>query len=188
MSKSITIVPRGLDRVIGSLKSFPANLKKEMDLELSQAAQEVATLATRNAPADEAKLRQSIQDNKVGNHYEVTVGAAYAPFMEFGTKKLFQSTRGFENYAREFKGKQVAGPAGNLFDAILGWVKRKKIKFPAKTKGRKKYISPEDTAFIISRSIATKGVHPHPFLFPAFVKVRRELVGRLTDIIRRAFK
>jgi hypothetical protein len=188
MSKSITIVPMRLERVINSIKSFPANLKKEMNLELSAAAQEVVTLAARNAPADEAKLRQSIKDRKVGNQYEVAVGASYGPFMEFGTKKKFHATRGFENYAREFKGKQIAGPGGNLFDAILGWVKRKKIKFQNKGKGKRKYMSPEDTAFIIARSIAREGVTPHPFLFPAFSKVRRELVGRLTQIIRRAFK
>lgn len=187
MSKSITIVPRKLTSVINSLKSFPDNLKKEMHLEMSQAAQEVTTLATRSAPADEAKLRQSIKDRKVGNTYEVAVGSSYGPFMEFGTKKRSQATRGFENYAREFKGKAVAGPGGNLFDAILGWVKRKKIKFASKTKGRK-YMKPEQTAFIIARSIARHGVKPHPFLFPAFVKVRRQLVGNLTDIIRRAFK
>jgi hypothetical protein len=157
-----------------------------MDLELQQAAQEVATLAARNAPADEAKLRQSIQDSKVGKDYQVTVGAAYAPFMEFGTKKNFQATRGFENYARQFKGKQVAGPGGNLFDAILGWVKRKKIKFTAKTKGKRKYMSPEDTAFIIARSIAKRGTAASLFI-PCFCKSKKRTRRTINQYYQEGF-
>jgi hypothetical protein len=188
MGKSITIVPIGLTRVINNLKSFPANLKKEVDLEMSDAAREVAVLAARNAPADESKLRNSIQDRKINNGYEVAVGASHGVFMETGTKKKFSPTRGFENYFRQFKGKPVAGPGGNLFDAILGWVKRKKIKFANKGKGKRKYMTPEQTAMLISRKIAREGVSPHPYLFPAYVKVRRELVGNIINAIRRAFK
>jgi hypothetical protein len=207
MAGYIKITPVGLEKVLNGLRSLPAEIKKEIDHELEASAAEVKELAVRNLRSqkaiDESRLWQSINDNKVGNNYEVSVGANYGPFVEFGTKRRAKPTRGFESYAQQFKGRTVSGPQGSLDEAILGWVKRKKIRFEKaayadtnyKT-GRKRkvksmkqrYLTPEQTAFIIARHISFHGIKPHPFLFPAFVQVRRNLVPKMISAIRRAFR
>lgn len=191
MSKSITIVSKGLREVIRNLKEFPEEARKEIDLEMAAAANEVRNGAIRKVPVDEAGIKQSIALAKVGGNYEVSVGKSYAPYVEFGTKKRFKPTRGFETYAQQFKGKSVAASAGSLEDAILGWVKRKKIKFEKEGKskaGKSRYLTAEQTAFIIARFISFHGVKAHPFLFPEFARVRREVTQRLVEAIRRAFR
>jgi HK97 gp10 family phage protein len=192
MSRSVTITTIGLNKIIKSLNSFPDNLKQEVNMEFAAAADEVKAMAQRNLSSsktvDEGRLKNAISSGKVGENYEVAVGVTYAPFVEFGTKKRFQATRGFENYAKQFKGK-AGGNIGSLDEAILGWVKRKRIKFEkAKSKtGKTRFLTPEQTAFIIARFISFHGTRPHPYLFPAFVKVRRELTKNIIAAIRRAF-
>lgn len=188
MSRSVTIVAKGLQNVIRNLKGFPDEFKKQIDEEMSLAAGEVRKGAIRKVPVDESGIKQSIALSKVGNNYEVSVGKHYAPYVEFGTKKRFKPTRGFENYAQQFKGGSAQASGQSLDDAILGWVKRKRIKFEkAAGKSKRKYLTDEQTAFVIARFISFHGVKAHPFLFPEFARVRRELATRIVDVIRRAF-
>jgi HK97 gp10 family phage protein len=190
MTNSVTITTKGLNKILTSLKKFPAELKSEVNMEFAEAAKDVRREAVKNAPADEAGLRLSIQTQQVGNNHEVTVGKAYGPFVEFGTKRRFRATPGFESYAQQFKGKKIPS-AGTLDDAILAWVKRKRIKFEKEGKsktGGTRYLTPEQTAFVIARHISFHGIRPHPYLFPAFVRVRRELTKKITQAIRRSFE
>jgi hypothetical protein len=207
MSRSLTITPVGLNRIVQQLRKFPSELAREVNTEFQAAATDVEQMAKRNLATnksvDEGRLLNAIHSGRVGENWEVGVGVSYAPFVEFGTKKRFQPTRGFENYAKQFKGARVGGIGGSLDEAILGWVKRKKIRFEKAAyadknyrtgRSRKvstmkqRYLTPEQTAFIIARFISFHGVKAHPYLFPAFVKVRRDITPKIVDAVRRAFR
>lgn len=201
MARSISITTPGLTKILSKLNSFPRDLQIEINAEMGVAALELARMAKSNAPADEGSLRMAINTKKENNSWEVAVQKAHAPYMEFGTKRRFRPTRGFERYAAQFKGNRGAS-SGSLDGAILGWVKRNKIRFEkagqqsvigAKKKSRvpalkTRFLTPEQTAFIIARFISFHGVKPHPFLFPAFIQVRRNMTERMVHAIRRAFK
>jgi hypothetical protein len=203
MAKTFSITTVGLSRILKSLQSFPKDLQWEVNAEMAVSASNVEREAIRKAPTDEAGIRLSIYSRQSsGKSWEVGVQKNYAPYVEFGTKRRFKAPKGFESYARQFKGKRVDGPSGDLDEAILGWVKRKRIRFEKAGQqsiigGKKKraipklktrYLTYEQTAFIIARHISFHGIKPQPFLFPAVIEERRKLGPRITKAIRRAFR
>ena len=74
-------------------------------------AQELATNATRHAPIDTGKLRQSIAVTRLGpRRYSVGPNVRYAAYQEFGTGRYAAQTvpqlpRSWQNLARKYKGR-----------------------------------------------------------------------------------
>lgn len=186
-----TIRIEGLDKVLKGLKNYSETKQKNIDLIFKEGANKIRNKALRLVPVDEGKTKQSILPvKKVKEGYEVVVQSEYAPFVEFGTKKNFNVDSEFSSFAAQFKGGTTGG--GDLDTAILEWVKRKGIKFEkAESSGKRKqrttrsrYLTAEQTAFIIARFISFHGSKPHPFLLPPFVEVREEMIDQIINELK----
>lgn len=190
MAKTITLT--GADKVMKAISNYSEEKKKNIDELLKDGARRIEGKAIRAAPVNFGQLKRSIKYQKTDEGYEVTAGSDYAVYVETGTKQNFQVDSEFAAYVSQFKGK--TGQTG-LYEAILAWVKAKGIKFEkAQSEGKKqrqpatvrtRYLTAEQTAFIIAQFIAFHGIKPQPYLLPAFVEVRKELINEITKELRR---
>lgn len=144
-----------------------------MELILEQNAQEAATYAKQLAPIHDGHLRNNIrvQDEPSLTHgsmvaKSVVADTEYAPYVEFGTKSRANPSPEWNSYAREFQGK--TGWRQGAYESIMAW-------------GLKKGFE-RSHAFAIFLSIMRYGIHPHPFMYPAFKRQRRRLVADLKRI------
>jgi hypothetical protein len=184
----------GLDDAIRRLQTYPDRVQKQLKGELKLAAEEVRKLAIKDAPGDQGRLRQSITVSDQGGLTNTTTASVpYAAFQEWGTKKYVSVPTELSAYAATFKGKSVGSGGVKLDEAILAWVKRKKIAgtYSVKTQrrtGGKARREQEDkqVAFLIARKIARDGIRAHPFFFKNVFLVRDKLGKRVPDILRKA--
>lgn len=185
--RTITLV--GADKVMKGIKDFSIQKQKRVEEIIEDGARRIEAMAIRAAPVNDGQLRRSISKNKVKEGFEIVAQTDYAVYVETGTKKNFDVDPEFAAYVAQFKGQ--TGEKG-LDEAILEWVKAKGIKFeraPRETKKqtrtvRSRYLTDEQTAFIIARFIAFHGIKPHPYLLPSFVKVRKEMIEEIIKELR----
>lgn len=184
---------RGLERVIGLLGTLPRRIQAELVQEFDAATEEVRASAVKDAPSNIGRLRNAIVINKekAGMSQTVSVQTDYGAVMEWGSKKKVRVPGVLTAYAAQFKGAKIGTGDGKLREAIEKWVKRKGIG-AKRTKGGKISKSKDSqraqkqAAFLIARSIYTKGVTPHPFFFKHVFRVRKKLEQRLNKIIDNA--
>lgn len=189
--KGFHIQVTGLDQAIQRLSTYPDRVQKQLKGELKLSAEEVRKLSVKDAPGDQGKLRQSIVvGDQGGLTNTTTVNIPYGAFQEWGTKKYVSVPTELSAYAATFKGKGLATGTIGLDEAILAWVKRKKISgtYSTKTKrrtGSKSNREAEDkqVAFLIARKIARDGIRPRPFFFKNVFIVRDKLGKRATQIL-----
>lgn len=193
MAKGIYMTGIGFNKVIRNFQKLPGNILQETNRIFEVARDEIHREAVIKAPAEEGGLRLSITKGKEGGNYTVTVQKRYGAYLEFGTKKKFKATPGFESYARRFHGP--TGIKGNPIDALQGWVKRKGLAGTYSRKTRKRTGKVADRAkqdrqlaFIIWRKIRVEGIKPQPYLLPAFVRVRRRVVPEVVNAIKKGMK
>lgn len=165
----------GLDAAIKNVGNKIAKYEKEIQDELNVWALETATLAKQLAPVNEGQLRGAINASFDGKlKASVTVAVNYAAYIEFGTKKYAASYIGslptdWKTFAANFKG------GGGTFEQFLmnitRWVKQKGI--------------PEDAAYPIAIKILREGIKPQPYLYPAFVKTKPELIKNIKAVLER---
>ncbi len=165
------------------------DLENGLDSVFTTAALEIAATAKRMAPKDEGTIAQSITANTATKmQKEINVNAPYAAYVEFGTGKYaaaYVSTLPAEwkDYAANFRGKGGGGDFDQFLERIYQWVKRKQIgvtydiKTHRKTKVGKQTAETtmRATAYFIAIRILQNGIHPHPYLFPAFEQHRKQL-------------
>jgi HK97 gp10 family phage protein len=185
----IKIDLKGFDTTISNINKIAKDTEFKVKEALVDFGTKVETQAKRDAPADEGKLRNSINATypKNGLSVEVTVAADYAAYMEFGTRKFaaqYVATlpQDWQAYAATFK-----GGGGGTFDqfvlAMMEWVKRKglrldnnkmyeqsdsftltgKLRKDKKIGGRKKKTileGQQQLAYIIAKKIMIEGVRP----------------------------
>lgn len=137
-------------------------------------AQECATNAKKMAPIHDGDLRESIYvtEPAEGNKgYEITryvvVGADHGPYVEFGTKARANPPAEWESFALQFRGPSNRKGA---YDRIMKWAMRKGLK-----KGH---------AFNVFMKIMRYGMHPQPFLYPAFTKQKKQLMADLRSALK----
>lgn len=182
----------GLDEAIRRLQTYPDRVQKQLKGELKLSAEEVRKLAIKDAPGDQGKLRQSIVvSDQGGLTNTTTANVPYAAFQEWGTKKFVSVPTELSAYAATFKGKSAGAGTIKLDEAILAWVKRKKISgtYSVKTKRRtggakQKDREDKQLAFLIARKIARDGIHAHPFFFKNVFLVRDKLGKRAGAILK----
>jgi HK97 gp10 family phage protein len=162
----------GADRIQRALAKF-GQRGAEITADVIQAtAMQVNTEAKQQAPANYGKLRQSIINN-VSDHglrVAIEVGVKYGAFVEFGTGVYVQVPAELQQEALKFKGMKT-GSFSDFLKTIEDWCKRKGIS--------------EDAAYPIAMSILKKGVKPQPYLYPAYVKYRKEIKPRLEKALNR---
>jgi HK97 gp10 family phage protein len=203
--KGYYIETDGLQKVIRTLKNYSKEVEVKTDAEIGSTAQKIETLAAQAAPKDQGFLTGNIKATREAKmQWEVAAQSYYAPYLEFGTKKLVQVPPGLEQYAAQFKGPRAGGGTFKDFVRnIYEWMKRNGIKGngadqtviksgPNKGKTRVKKVDQDiaDIAFAyaIARKILTKGLEPKPFLFPAYFQETEKLKKRLAEILKATIK
>lgn len=189
--KGFHIQVQGLDEAIRRLKQYPVNVQKQIKGELKLSAEEVRKLAIKDAPGDQGKLRQSVIVKDTGGlSNTVNVNIPYGAYQEWGTKGNTSVPTELSAYAATFKGKGSAAGLVKFDEAILAWVKRKKIAgtYSVKTKRRtggkdRKEAQDKQLAFVIGRKILKEGIKPHPFFFKNVFLVRQKLQKRIPKVL-----
>lgn len=98
----------GLKGLVKSLENIKKEVKEKVDHELEAASKRIVASAQANVPSKTGALRNSIKWRKIGDlRYEIVAEEHYAPYVEFGTGRLVVVPKGLEDYAIQFKGKDI---------------------------------------------------------------------------------
>lgn len=193
MAQTFPFKINGLDKILALFDQLPKRLQIELYNELKVTAKEIRDNAKKAAPADERRLAQSITDKEISKtQFEVVAQSLYAGYQEFGTKSKTVVPAGLESIAQGLKG--VTAGSGSLYEAILGWVKRKGVagRFSIKTRRRlgnktSKEKQDKSAAYLISRSIYKYGIRPRPFFYkqipPAEAKLRQRVANMIQSLL-----
>ena len=181
---------RGLEQAIQRFNTYPKDVRDRLKRTLEASAQEVRTLAVKDAPGNIGRLRNStvVTASDGGLTQSTTVNADYGVFMEFGTKTKTRVPGVLQAYAAQFKGASAGSGARDLKTAIEAWVKRKGIgakrtKSGKVSNSKSSQQAQKQAAFLIARSIYLKGVTPHPFFFKHVFLVRKKLEQEIPKIV-----
>jgi len=157
----------GIKQVEDAIKKIDSKATKGLSDEMAASAINIEISASRMAPGNLGKLKQSI-NHDTGNSLFKSVFSTveYAPYVEFGTRGKARIPAGYEAFAAQYKasGKGAKG----AWEAIEFWIKRKGI-------------DPKLT-FVIFRSIMRNGISPQPFMIPSYEKEKPALLKRLKEL------
>lgn len=190
MATGFSFKVQGLDRLLKVFNQLPKTVQKELGAELENTAGEIRDGAKKDAPVDEARVRNSISIKKNSiTEFTVVAQSSYAGYLEFGTKTKVSVPSGLEDVAASLKGPGEG--TGNPIDSLQGWVKRKGLAgtYSVKTrrrKGNKQTREKQDRqlAFIIWRHIKKYGIKPQPYFFKQMEPAAGRLVNRIKAIIQ----
>ena len=94
--------------LIKTIKALTDKKIKQIEYATKANAEELASLAKRNAPKDLGKLAQSIQNfedtisKNIGTKYRVVVTEKYGAYVEFGTGDRVEVPDGLTDWAMQF--------------------------------------------------------------------------------------
>ena len=118
---AINVKVEGVQELIKKLKKFGEDAEDKIESITAITAQEIATDAASNAPANYGKLRQSINANKEGKMlYNVNVNAVpIGAYVEFGTGAKVDVPDEWKDLAWQFyvNGKGYLPPTPYLYPA-----------------------------------------------------------------------
>ena len=161
---------KGVQGVISELRKFGEKAEKLINAETESIAFQIETDAKKLAPKNFGKLAQSISHAKVKPAlYKVTVNELYGVYLEFGTGTKVSVPAEFADMASSFKGKKQ-GTFKQGLEAIKVWCKAKGI--------------PEAAAYPIFAKILGAGVNPRPFLYPAYIKGKKDYQNNLERLLK----
>ena len=164
----------GLKDIQDALKNIDVKLKQDVGDEINASALKILTDAKRLAPVNFGQLKNQIALEPINDlTYAVEAKASYSAYVEFGTGPQVSVPADFTSYAAQFKGKK-GGKFKDFVDALTLWVKRKGIGDGKNDRG---------LAFVIARSILSKGMRPQPFLIPSYETEKPKLIQRLKKLL-----
>ena len=111
---------------------------------------------------DSLKAQTKVNPNSIENYIEME---QYGQFLDLGVKGKVSSQRAPNS---PFKYGSGTGKKGGLTEGIRGWVKARRFQFKNRETG--KFMSYEQTAQLITRSIYLKGTKPTLFFSKPFAK------------------
>jgi hypothetical protein len=123
------------------------------------------------------ELYNSLKGEIVQENNYAIVGfrmAEYGQYQDQGVKGKFKSAKAPNS---PFKFGSGTGAKGGLTNGILKWVQQKGIQFKDKKSGR--FLSYQNTSFLIARSIYHKGIKPSLFFTKPFEKAFERLPDEL---------
>ena len=165
---SVTI--KGLNSTIAELKAFGEKAEKIINAETQAIAIQIEADAKKLAPKNFGKLAQSISHAKVKPAlYKVTVNELYGAYMEFGTGSKVNVPAEFKEMANSFKGAKQ-GTFKQGLEAIKVWCRAKGID--------------EKFAYPIFAKILGAGINPQPFLYPAWIKGKKDYQNNLERLLK----
>jgi hypothetical protein len=163
---------KGVSGVIAELRKFGKDAEKQIAGETEAIAFQIEGDAKRLAPKNFGKLAQSISREKIKSAlYKVTVNEIYGAYMEFGTGSKIKIPAEFSDMAKTFKGAKSGKTFEQGLEAIKIWCRAKGI--------------PEEAAYPIFAKILGAGVNPQPFLYPAWVKGKKDYLANLKKALDR---
>lgn len=173
----ITIKLKGFDKAAGNVKKLSEDTNLKAKIALVNFGTKVETQAKRNAPADQGKLRSSINSNfnKTNFTVKITVATDYAAYQEFGTRKFAAAYVGtlpqeWRTYAATFKGKG-GGTFQDFVKLIMEWAKRT---------GH----IPVEAAYVTALKILREGIKPRKFLYEAVKDNLPKLQSDFNNLIK----
>ena len=160
---------KGVDQVIKELRSYGKDMEKLIDAETNDVALQIEADAKRLAPKNFGKLAQSISKEKIKeSQYRISTQEMYAGYMEFGTGTKVSIPDEFKDMASSFKGNKT-GTYQQGLESIKLWCKAKGID--------------EKYAWVIFATILGAGVNPQPFLYPAWIKGKKDYLDNLKKLL-----
>ena len=171
-----SVMIKGLNSTIAELKAFGEKAEKIINAETQSTAFNIEEDAKKRAPKNFGKLAQSISTsqpisdkNKSIISRVITVNELYGAYMEFGTGSKVNVPAEFADMAATFKGKKQ-GTFKQGLEAIKVWCKAKGI--------------PVEAAYPIFAKILGAGINPQPFLYPAWVKGKKDYQNNLERVLK----
>ena len=162
---------RGINRVVSDIRRFGENAIQAINSETEAVANQISSNAKTLAPKNFGKLAQSISvEKKSDDLYIVKVNEKYGAFMEFGTGSKVQVPAEFKDIANSLKGQR----SGQTFDQGL-----ESIKIWCRAKG-----IDEKAAYPIFAKILGAGINPQPFLYPAWIKGKKDYQNNLERVLK----
>lgn len=164
-----------MDELKKRLANATDTIKTEIGAELKDGADKMVGYAKAAAPTDQGILKNLISSQQIDPlHYEVSSGAMYSPFLEFGTRSKVSIPPGLEEYAAQFKGDFASGTLGEASDltaweAIKAWCERQGID--------------EELWGAIYVAIMVDGIEPRPFFFPALTQATPEVIENVKRVL-----
>ena len=165
-----SVMIKGLASTIAELRAYGKDIDKMIDAETESIAFQIETDAKKLAPKNFGKLAQSISHLKVKPAlYKVTVNELYGAYMEFGTGSKVNVPAEFADMASSFKGKKQ-GTFKQGLEAIKVWCRSRGI--------------PKEAAYPIFAKILGAGINPRPFLYPAYIKGKKDYQNNLERVLK----
>ena len=165
---------KGLTKVLKDLEKFGDEVKTDVYKTTGSIATEIEADAKAFAPTNIGSLKGSITKVKSDEYgFKIVVKSPYGAYVEFGTGAKVKVPTELQGIASQFKGKK-AGTFEQGLRAIKDWCKNVGI--------------PESAAYPIFMSILKKGQEPQPYLYPAFVKGRKQYLKDLKELLNRLTK
>lgn len=191
MATGFSFTVQGLDKVLGVFNKMPVTVQRELSNELKVTAAEIRDGAKKDAPTDEARLKQSISSRQINvTSFDIVAQYSYAGYLEFGTKTKVSIPAGLESVASQLRGPS-GDPQTNPLAALKAWVKRKglastySVKTQRRTKSRSEAALTKQIAFLIWRHIRKFGIKPQPYFFKQLKIAEPKLRQRLANVIKR---
>jgi hypothetical protein len=122
---------------------------------------------------DSLKSKTKVNPNSIENYIEME---EYGQYLDLGVKGKVSSAKAPNS---PFKYGSGTGRKGGLTEGIRGWVKARRFQFRNKENG--KFMSFEQTAQLITRSIYLKGTKPTLFFSKPFEKGFERLPDELIE-------
>lgn len=165
---------KGIGQTIAELKKFGKDVEEIINSETEAVAFQIERDAKEKAPKNFGKLAQSISKIKVNElKYKISVNEYYGAYMEFGTGTKVKVPSEFKDMAASFKGMKKGSFKQGL-EAIKIWCKAKGID--------------EKAAYPIFAKILGAGVNPQPFLYPAWIRGKKDYLDNLSKLLSKMNK
>ena len=168
---SFTIDITGLKELDKMIKKKSKGLVSDLDA-IVEASIDTAWLdASRNVPVDQGQLKGGLnRDKEKPMVHKLSNNMPYAPYVEFGTGGKYVPGE-WDEFASQFE-KSSYNPGGTFEEgvkAIEDWLKRKGG-------------DPADAKWVFYL-ILKNGIHPQPFMWPAYKVASKQLIQDITDYV-----
>jgi HK97 gp10 family phage protein len=167
----------GLDVLIKKISQLSDDAKLEVQNELKafsiQTVTDAKSLVQSNS-SDTGQLASSIEYQVNDLQAKISARAAYAAFVEFGTRKfaaqeVAKLPPDWQNYAATFKGKKT-GNFDQFLQRLIQWGKNKGFD--------------ERGAYLLALKIMEEGTPAKPFLYPSITKNLSIFMKNVKDIFK----
>lgn len=178
MATGISIQIKNAKQIQNLFRQLPDSLKQVgLDLikeEFTVAAKEAQSLASAHDYTGE--LSSGIRLEEVEGKYVYKSEAPHSAFAEFGTRSRYQRRAGFENWAKQWKGRKIHS-GGTMWDRIKAWAAFRNI--------------PEEYWGAIYTTIKRKGTNPigpaqGGFFLPPYNSAKGRIVKQLKQLLPKA--